>query len=308
MKEAVLNPSDRAALQGLIPLAGALGAGTIFALFFGGRRRAGFAVFEVFVVIAVLTAVATTAYFCISLLHRNQPISDHELTQTATPLIVAVFFLGFVSVFARIPGSFERAAPIVGIALIGGGLAAWLASSAWTATPENASLVAVTILGVGVLFGLVAWAADWAMGRVHMRSERTWEQRQLKRLAKAGYAPAAGTFGLALPRAEDDAQPRVTYWTREGRTYLDFGAFRGLCREAEARWNACSTGDAHLPAASPVLLRVETDWWIPRVTAKPNVRLVTASPGVRSGCGNCGETPTGCSTWADSHVSTAPAV
>src|ERR1700710_2387491 len=117
MKEQMLNPGDRAALQGLIPLAGALGAGTIFALFFGGRRKAGFAVFEVFVVIAVLTAVATTAYFCVALLHRNEPISDHELTQTAMPLIVAVFFLAFVSVGSRIPGPFMRAGPILGLAL-----------------------------------------------------------------------------------------------------------------------------------------------------------------------------------------------
>jgi hypothetical protein len=82
MKEHVLNPSDRAALQGLIPLAGALGAGTIFALFFGRRRRgSGTAVFELFAIAAVLAAVGTTAYFCVSLLHRNQAISDRELTR-----------------------------------------------------------------------------------------------------------------------------------------------------------------------------------------------------------------------------------
>src|SRR6476469_6265503 len=88
MKEHALNPSDRAALQGLIPLAGALGAGTIFALFFGGRRRgSGIAVFELFAIVAVLVSVGTTAYLAISLLHANEAISDRVLTQTATPLI-----------------------------------------------------------------------------------------------------------------------------------------------------------------------------------------------------------------------------
>jgi hypothetical protein len=173
------NPSDRAALQGLIPLAGALGAGTIFALFFGGRRKAGFAVFEVFVVIAVLAAVATTAYLAIALLHRDQAISDQDLTRTATPLIVAVFFLSLVSIGARIPGRLERAAPIIGIALAGGLLAAWLATSTWTAAPEDASLVALLVLGAGMLLGLLAWAVDAA----HMRFDRRSEQKRLARLA-----------------------------------------------------------------------------------------------------------------------------
>jgi hypothetical protein len=61
VKEHLLSEGDRAALQALVPLAGALGAGTIFALFFGGRRRAGFAVFELFTIVAVLTAVGSTA-------------------------------------------------------------------------------------------------------------------------------------------------------------------------------------------------------------------------------------------------------
>jgi hypothetical protein len=51
MKEHLLNDGDRAALQALVPLAGALGVGTIFALFFGGRRKAGLAVFELFAIV-----------------------------------------------------------------------------------------------------------------------------------------------------------------------------------------------------------------------------------------------------------------
>ena len=62
LKEHVLNPGDRAALQALVPLAGALGVGTIFALFFGGRRKSGTAVFELFAIVAVLTAAGSTAF------------------------------------------------------------------------------------------------------------------------------------------------------------------------------------------------------------------------------------------------------
>jgi hypothetical protein len=46
VKQHLLSDGDRAALQALVPLAGALGVGTIFALFFGGRRKSGIAVFE----------------------------------------------------------------------------------------------------------------------------------------------------------------------------------------------------------------------------------------------------------------------
>jgi hypothetical protein len=273
VKEHVLNPSDRAALQGLIPLAGALGAGTIFALFFGGRRRAGFAVFEVFVVIAVLTAVATTAYFCVALLHRNEPISDHELTQTATPLIVAVFFLAFVSVGSRIPGSFMRAWPILALALLGGAAAAWLASAAWAATPDDAGLVAVLILAVGALLGLLAWAADSA----NVRSERKAQQRHVERLVERGYAPADGTLGLALPRREEGGRQRLGCWTREGKIYLDFDACRRLRDEADERWHAMAKREARPPGGTRMLLRVEIDYPIPLLRTTPSVRLVTAS-------------------------------
>lgn len=269
----MLNPSDRAALQGLIPLAGALGAGTIFALFFGGRRKAGFAVFEVFAVIAVLTAVATTAYFCVALLHRNQPISDHELTQTATPLIVAVFFLAFVSIGSRITGSFARALPILGVATLGALAAAWLASSAWSATPDDASLVAVLILAVGALLGLLAWGAD----RVNLGYERKWQHRQVECLAGRGYASGEGTLGLALPGSGGVGQHRLGCWTRNGKTYLDFDAFRHLRKETDERWYAMSIGEARPPDGAPILLRVEIDRYIPPLTPKPSVRLVTVS-------------------------------
>ncbi len=271
-----MNPSDRAALQGLIPLAGALGAGTIFALFFGGRRKAGFAVFEVFVVIAVLTAVATTAYFCVALLHRNEPISDHELTQTATPLIVAVFFLAFVSVGSRIPGSFVRAWPILALALLGGAAAAWLASSAWTATPDDAGLVAVLILAVGALLGLLAWGADSA----NQRSERKAQQRHVERLLGRGYASVDGTLALALPRLEGVERQRLGCWTREGRTYLDFDACRHLSDVVNERWYAMSKREACWPDGGQILLRVEIDRVIPLLRATPSVRLVTSAQGL----------------------------
>jgi hypothetical protein len=274
VKEAILNPSDRAALQGLIPLAGALGAGTIFALFFGARRKAGFAVFEAFVVVAVLSSVATTAYFAIALLHRNRPISDHELTQTAAPLIVAAFFLALVSIAARIPGSPRRAAPILAIALIGAAVAVLLAGQAWTTTPENAGLLAVVILAVGALLGVFAWGAD----RLHLRGQRRAEQQRFERLVALGYAPTGGSLSVALPAGPDDGPPRLRCWIRDGSTYLDLGALRSVRGEADRRWHELASGAGQLPTGSPVLLRVEIDPTIPWLREEPSVRLVTTSP------------------------------
>ena len=114
-----------------------------------GRRKSGIAVFELFAIVAVLTAAGSTAYFSVSLLHQNEAITSHELTQTATPLVVAAFLLVFVSVFARLPGSLTRIITLLPLAIAGIVIAALLSSSTWSAGPENASLVALAMLAVG---------------------------------------------------------------------------------------------------------------------------------------------------------------
>jgi hypothetical protein len=207
VKEQVLNPSDRAALQGLIPLAGALGAGTIFALFFGGRRRgSGIAVFELFAIVAVLAAVGTTAYLAIGLLHANEAISDHILTQTAMPLVFAVFLLVLVSVLSRLPGSAKRIFSLLPLILIAGAVAAWLAGSAWSFGPEETAVMAALILGVGGLAAVLAWGGE----RLDSRWERGLEQSRFAPLrgwlqgggeraaARLAASRGRGRAGLAL--------------------------------------------------------------------------------------------------------------
>ena len=91
--------------------------------------------FELFAIVAVLVSVGTTAYLAIALLHNDEAISDRILTQTATPLIFAVFLLVLVSVLGRLPGSVERVFSVLPLILIAGAVAAWLASSAWSFQP-----------------------------------------------------------------------------------------------------------------------------------------------------------------------------
>jgi len=275
MKEQFLSDGDRAALQALVPLAGALGVGTIFALFFGGRRKAGLAVFELFAIVAVLTAAGTTAYLSISLLHRGTAITSHELAQTATPLLVAAMLLVVVSVFARLPGSMERLLTLVPLALAGAVIAAFLAGSTWSVGPENASLVAVAILAIGALIGLCAWALE----RLDVRWDHRVERRRLAELYGAGYLPDERPLRFAVPQGKDFAASALLgCWSRDGRFYFDLTSLRQLRTETSARWHALSLGEARRPAGAAILVRVEIRPRIPFVRSRPLVRLLLLEP------------------------------
>lgn len=261
MKEQVLGASDRAALQSLVPLAGALGAGTIFALFFGGRRhRTGLAVFEVFAIVSVLVAVGTTAYLSIALLHANEPIGDRVLAQTASPLIVAVFVLVLVSIAGRLPGSVERAFAILPLVVLAALISALLASSAWEAEPAGASVFALTLLGVGALLALLASAAD----RLSVGWDRRTGQSRIQRIVGAGYMPERRALALALPEPEGGEEQRpLACWNRRGRLYLDATTLRRLRDRTDRRWSDLDSAEALPPASSSMLLAVRVGPFIP---------------------------------------------
>jgi hypothetical protein len=277
VKEHALNPSDRAALQGLIPLAGALGAGTIFALFFGGRRRgSGIAVFELFAIVAVLVSVGTTAYFAIALLHANEAIGDKVLTQTATPLIFAVFLLVLVSVLGRLPGSAMRIFSVLPLILVAAGVAAWLASSAWSFEPGETALMAAVILGIGGVTALLAWGGD----RLDSRWERRGQHRRLVRLSLAGYRVAERELALALPsrRASGD-RASLSCWVRKDRIYLDALACQQLRDKVRARWDRLAEQRGKPPHGAAVLTQVYASHWTLAVVGIRTVRFSVFAPG-----------------------------
>lgn len=179
---------------------------------------------------AVLTAAGSTAYFSVSLLHQNEAITSHELTQTATPLVVAAFLLVFVSVFARLPGSLTRIITLLPLAIAGIVIAALLASSTWSAAPENASLVA--------LVGVAAWLVD----RLDIGREGRAEQRRFARLHEAGYVPAEKTPLFALPQSSGSGADELTCWEKKDNSYLDLPGWLRLREEAGSRWRALSVG------------------------------------------------------------------
>jgi hypothetical protein len=257
-----LSEGDRAALQSLVPLAGALGAGTIFALFSSKGRRTGFAIFEIFAIVAVLTAVGTTAYLAIALIHRNLPIHDRDLTQTATPLIVAAFLLVFISIFNRV-ATFSGRALTIAVLLLGAAVVAIEVSmSSWSASPGGASLFALLMLAVGLLLGAIGWAVD----------------RDHDRRAAAGYLPAAEYLRPLLPANPDQPTPALACWRRKDRLYFDLDEAERLRRTVNARWGALAAGEARPATGTEILFRVKVGYCLPGRRDAVAVAVVAFEP------------------------------
>jgi hypothetical protein len=273
VKEHALDADNRAALQSLVPLASGLGAGTIFGLFFAGKKRAGFAVFEVFAMVSVLVAVGSTAYFAIALLHSGKAISDSDLTQTATPLILGAFLLVFVNILGRLPGSFERLLLLVPLAFGAAAIAAAIvALSAWNTDPAHASLVALLVLVVGGILGLLtAW-----LDRMDLSWDRRLGYQRMVRLTGAGYVSEWRALGLGVPSSAAGGERRaISCWVRRGRLYLDTDALRRLRTEADAAWDAHAQSKAAAPSGARLLLRVKVGIWLPLVRTRRRAQLMT---------------------------------
>jgi hypothetical protein len=277
VKEQLLSDGDRAALQGLIPLAGALGAGTIFALFFGGRKRgSGTAVFELFAIAAVLAAVGMTAYLAVALLHQNEAIDDEVLRQTATPLIFAVFLLIFVSIIGRLPGSVERFFALLPLLIAAGFVAAWLASSSWSFEPGDAVLFALLTICCGGVAAFIAWGSD----RLYSRWDRGTQHKRFLRLSGAGYRVEERELRAALPSGKRGGRgPSVSCWTRKDQTYIDLFSCRQLRRVTNARWDRLAKDRGRPPLGSAVLTKVDVSSDLAWLAKRRIARIWIFAPG-----------------------------
>lgn len=269
-----LGASDRAALQSLIPLASGLGAGTIFGLFFVGRRRAGFAVFEAIAIVAVLVAVSTTAYYCIALLHRDTAVSNKELVETALPLVVAAVLLIAMSIVARLRGATQRIVVVLPLVLVAVVAAIELASSGVALEPTAAPVVALVILAAGAAFGALGTLVD-ARAR---REARRAQHDRLALLTGRGYVPAEARLALALPRplTADPSLP-LDIWRRGESAFIDAPGARRLRETVDARWQSLAAGEAHGAIGPFVLLEVESSGG--RRGGPTELRLDTLRPG-----------------------------
>jgi hypothetical protein len=273
---AKLGAGDRSALQSLIPLASGLGAGTIFGLFFVGRRRASYAVFESIAIVAVLVSVATTSYYAISLLHRDEAITNSELVETAVPLVVAAVLLILISIVARLRGATQRMAVLLPLVLVAVVAAIEIASSGIVIEPSAAPVVAIVILAAGAGFGALGMVVD---SRAR-RSARRAEHDRLALLTGRGYALAEARLGPALPRlAGEDAPPPLDVWRRGEAAFIDGPGTARLRDAVDERWSALATGEARGPLGAAVLLEVEPVGGPRHAAAPTELRLATLRPG-----------------------------
>ena len=268
-----LGDGDRAALQSLIPLASGLGAGTIFGLFFVGRRRAGFAVFEAITIVAVLVAVSTTSYYCIALLHRDTAVSNKELVETALPLVVALVLLIVLSIVARLRGTTQRIVVVLPLVLVAVVATIELARSGAALEPTAAPVVALAILAAGAAFGALGTLVDTRARREARRAEHD----RLALLTGRGYVPAEARLALALPRLADEPGPRprtadlagtsaaspdsglpLDIWRRGETAFIDGPGAKRLREEVDARWQSLAAGEARAAIGPLVLLEVES--------------------------------------------------
>jgi hypothetical protein len=273
---AKLSASDRAALQSLIPLASGLGAGTIFGLFFVGRRRPGFAVFESIAIVAVLIAVATTAYYAIALLHRDTAITNRELVETSIPLVVAAVLLILISIVARLRGTTQRVSVLMPLVLVAVIATIELASSGVAIEPGAAPVVALALLAVGAGFGALGTYID---GR-ERRAARRAEHDRLALLMSRGYAVADAPLAAALPRLPgEEGRPSFDLWRRDDHVFVDGPGAVRLRDAVDERWQSLARGDARGPVGPLLLLEVETSGGPRRADSPTELRLATLRPG-----------------------------
>jgi hypothetical protein len=271
-----LSASDRGALQSLIPLASGLGAGTIFGLFFVGRRRAGFAVFEAIAIVAVLVSVASTAYYAIALLHRDTAITNRELVETAMPLVVAAVLLILISIVARLRGATQRIVVLLPLVLVAVVATIELASSGVAIEPDAAPVVALVILAAGAGFGALGTVLDSRARRGVRRAEHD----RLALLTGRGYALAEARLALALPRfAGEDAPPPLDVWRRADRAFIDGPGAVRLRVAVDERWQSLAAGDARGPVGAAVLFEVEASGGSRRARNPTELHLLTLRPG-----------------------------
>jgi hypothetical protein len=282
VKEQVLSPGDRDALQGLLSVAVGLGVATLFASFFArSRRKSGTAVFEVFVIVAVFTIVALSATVCVAVLHQGSAITNDDLTATATPLGVAAFVLVVTMAFSRVPGSPTEALVFFSVALIISWLAARLAISVWVTPAGNMSLMAALIVGSGALLGGCASGLD----RLHKGWARRDRVKELVRFGTLGYSRAELALRVGLPRRPgDESDTLVICWLRRGHAFLDLEGCEHLRKEVNQRWQAFSSGEGRPALGSEILTEVQIEGRIPVGGKKLTVRLVTLDKGRRQVC------------------------
>ncbi len=240
------------------------------------QRDAGFAAFEVFTVVAAVTAAVLTAALSLVFLSRDEAISDTDLFRVSAPALVALLLLVVLTSVARfsiLTDALSNNFPILLSALF----AAMLAGAMPIFLVVKVSEIIVAVAAILTAGMVVGWFF-LVLERRHLGEKRRDAQRRLSGLAADGYVPVKCSLRAAVPSTAD--QPEIldaVCWAREEGCYLDQAEARRLCRRVDARWAALGSGEAAPPLAKSVMTEARlktTVWpWPPRFVMKLAIHL-----------------------------------
>lgn len=272
MKEHLLSANDRAAFQGLIAVAGAIGIGALLAGNFFDRsgtrdRDVGLTVFEVFSVVAILTASSMTAYFSIEYLHSGEAVSDAQFGQAGAPLVGAVALLALLratSRFTALPGGLGGHLATIGVTVYVALVVAFVISLR-TSEAEYVVPGSGLILFIGALIG-------WFFLRIERFFLNDNERKARIRLATraaGGYEAEKTVIEPGLPEeASGQGELTVVVWTKKDRIYLDQTESRRLQVAVNERWADLAAGQALPPLKEAILTKLDLKMkvlpWPPR--------------------------------------------
>ncbi len=254
MKEHVLSAGDRAALQGLIALAGTLGVGALLARLMPARddapdRHLGFVVFELFSVVAILTAAAITTYASIWFRHENEAISSGDLARVGAPLILSLVVLVLLVAVGR-PREHARLAghhlPSL-LAMLTMAAALGISLIFLELEPEGIVAAATALLVIG---GCLSWSYA-RIERFGMGRRRRSAFKRVGGLAAAGYLPSMAGAQTGLPTVIGESGGLiVSVWKKGEGVFLDQDSARHWEAEVNRRWTELTTGNAIAPVTT----------------------------------------------------------
>lgn len=270
MKEHLMDASTRAAFQGLIAAAAAIGIGALLAGDFFGRsgrrdRDVGFTVFEVFSVIAILTGSFMTGYLSIAYLKAGEEVSDAQFAQVGTLLIVSVALLVLlrtIAKFSALHGGLGNHVATIAVTVFSA-LVIPFVVTLQSAKPEYIVPEGGVILAVGAILG----GGFLLIERYWVNDSKKAAKRRVAGLAFKGYQPGETPL---QPRLPGRGQFVIVCWSKKGRIYLDPAEGRRLEAEVDRRWDSLAAGDELPPLGQSMLTRIAVKTkmipWPPRQT------------------------------------------
>lgn len=257
MKDQVLDPGNRAALQALASLSGVVGLSALVSSLVLSRsgprhRDAGYAAFEVFVVVVAATAAIFTAFLSVLLLNRDEAIADTELFRVSAPLLVSLALLVLLTSVARFSpavGDLSSSFPIL-LATVFAAVVVGVAPGLMAPDPGEIAVVVAGILAIGMALG---WSF-LLFERSSLLGKRRGVRQRLEKLSADGFVPLPCPLATMIPDIPEGADaPRIVCWVRKDRLYLEQTEARRLCDVVDKSWANLANGDAIPPLGETVL-------------------------------------------------------